>query len=76
MARTVRNFNLENQAEWEISRMKPSPAPRHPFTKNLLQEQMSSHPEIKGEIDRKDELKSHNDLFLGIQLVTSLLSCL
>ncbi|XP_070146019.1 NADH dehydrogenase [ubiquinone] 1 alpha subcomplex assembly factor 4-like [Ovis canadensis] len=54
VARTVRNFNLENQAEWEISRMKPSPTPRHPFTKNLLREQMSSHPEIKGEIDRKD----------------------
>ncbi|XDA90292.1 hypothetical protein R6Z07F_019885 [Ovis aries] len=55
VARTVRNFNLENQAEWEISRMKPSPTPRHPFTKNLLWEQMSSHPEIKGEIDRKDD---------------------
>ncbi|KAG5193524.1 hypothetical protein JEQ12_019885 [Ovis aries] len=38
VARTVRNFNLENQAEWEISRMKPSPTPRHPFTKNLLKD--------------------------------------
>lgn len=42
MARAVRNFNLENRAEREISRMKPSPAPRHPSTKNLLREQMSS----------------------------------
>ncbi|ELR59406.1 hypothetical protein M91_08190 [Bos mutus] len=31
------------------------PDPRHPSTKNLLREQMSSHPEIKGEIDRKDD---------------------
>ena len=42
MARAVRNFNLENRAGREISRMKPSPAPRHPSTKNLLLEQMSS----------------------------------
>ena len=42
VARAVRNFNLENRAEREISRMKPSPAPRHPSTKNLLREQMSS----------------------------------
>jgi len=42
VARAVRNFNLENRAEREISRMKPSPAPRHPSTKNLLLEQMSS----------------------------------
>ncbi|KAJ1058675.1 PREDICTED: NADH dehydrogenase [ubiquinone] 1 alpha subcomplex assembly factor 4 [Capra hircus] len=55
VARAVRNFNLENRAEREISRKKPSPAPRHPSTKNLLREQMSSHPEIKREIDRKDD---------------------
>ncbi|XP_007116360.1 NADH dehydrogenase [ubiquinone] 1 alpha subcomplex assembly factor 4 [Physeter macrocephalus] len=53
--RAIRNFNLENRAEREISKMKPSPAPRHPSTKNLLREQMSSHPEIKGEIARKDD---------------------
>ena len=40
--RAIRNFNLENRAEREISRMKPSAAPRHPSTKNLLREQMSS----------------------------------
>ncbi|XP_059963351.1 NADH dehydrogenase [ubiquinone] 1 alpha subcomplex assembly factor 4-like [Mesoplodon densirostris] len=51
----IRNFNLENRAQWESSRMKPFPAPRHPSTKNLLQEQMSSHPEIKGEIARKND---------------------
>lgn len=40
MARAIRNFNLENRAEREISKMKPSPAPRHPSTKSLLREQM------------------------------------
>ncbi|KAM8937802.1 NADH dehydrogenase [ubiquinone] 1 alpha subcomplex assembly factor 4 [Lycaon pictus] len=54
-ARALRNFNLENRAEREISRMKPSPAPRHPSTRSFLREQMSQHPEIKEEIDRKDD---------------------
>lgn len=55
MSRAIRNFNLENRAEREISKMKPSPAPRHPSTKSLLREQMSHHPEIKGEVARKDD---------------------
>ncbi|KAM5285936.1 NADH dehydrogenase [ubiquinone] 1 alpha subcomplex assembly factor 4 [Hipposideros larvatus] len=55
VARAIRNFNLENRAEREISKMKPSPAPRHPSTKSLLREQMSAHPDIKQEIDRKDD---------------------
>lgn len=41
MARAIRNFNLENRAEREISKMKPSPAPRHPSTQSLLREQMN-----------------------------------
>lgn len=41
MTRAIRNFNLENRAEREISKMKPSPAPRHPSTEGLLREQMS-----------------------------------
>ncbi|XP_003404381.1 NADH dehydrogenase [ubiquinone] 1 alpha subcomplex assembly factor 4 [Loxodonta africana] len=55
VARAVRNFNLENRAEREISKLKPSLAPRHPSTKNLLREEMSRHPEVKGEITRKDD---------------------
>ncbi|XP_004372550.1 NADH dehydrogenase [ubiquinone] 1 alpha subcomplex assembly factor 4 [Trichechus manatus latirostris] len=55
VTRAVRNFNLENRAEREISKMKPSLAPRHPSTKNLLREEMSRHPEVKGEITRKDD---------------------
>ncbi|XP_047617290.1 NADH dehydrogenase [ubiquinone] 1 alpha subcomplex assembly factor 4 [Phacochoerus africanus] len=55
VTRAVRNFNLENRAEREISKLKPSPAPRHPSTKTLLREQINSHPEIKGEIARKDD---------------------
>ncbi|KAF0876070.1 NADH dehydrogenase [ubiquinone] 1 alpha subcomplex assembly factor 4 [Crocuta crocuta] len=53
--RAFRNFNLENRAEREISKMKPSPAPRHPSTKSLLREQMSHHPEIQGEVARKND---------------------
>ncbi|XP_012517325.1 PREDICTED: NADH dehydrogenase [ubiquinone] 1 alpha subcomplex assembly factor 4 [Propithecus coquereli] len=52
--RAIRNFNLENRAQREISKMKPSAAPKHPATESLLQEQIGSHPEIKEEIARKD----------------------
>ncbi|XP_045400001.1 NADH dehydrogenase [ubiquinone] 1 alpha subcomplex assembly factor 4 [Lemur catta] len=52
--RAIRNFNLENRAQKEISKMKPYAAPRHPSTKSLLREHISSHPEIKEEITRKD----------------------
>ncbi|ELK00067.1 NADH dehydrogenase [ubiquinone] 1 alpha subcomplex assembly factor 4 [Pteropus alecto] len=55
VTRAIRNFNLENRAEREISKMKPSAAPRHPSTKSLLREQMNSRPDIKGEIARKDD---------------------
>ncbi|XP_012624890.1 NADH dehydrogenase [ubiquinone] 1 alpha subcomplex assembly factor 4 [Microcebus murinus] len=52
--RAIRNFNLENRAQREISKMKPSAAPKHPATKSLLREQIGSHPEITEEITRKD----------------------
>uniref|UniRef100_A0A8D2BAG8 NADH dehydrogenase [ubiquinone] 1 alpha subcomplex assembly factor 4 n=1 Tax=Sciurus vulgaris TaxID=55149 RepID=A0A8D2BAG8_SCIVU len=55
VTRAIRNFNLENRAEREISKLKPSTAPRHPSTKSLLREQMSYNSEIKGEIARKDD---------------------
>ncbi|XP_037594915.1 NADH dehydrogenase [ubiquinone] 1 alpha subcomplex assembly factor 4-like [Cebus imitator] len=51
----IRNFNVENRAERDISKMKPSPAPRHPSTNSLLEKQMGVNPEIKGEIARKDD---------------------
>ncbi|KAL6066437.1 hypothetical protein STEG23_027429 [Scotinomys teguina] len=54
VTRAFRNFNLENRAEREISKMKPSTAPRHPSTRSLLQEQQSQNPEIKEEVSRKD----------------------
>jgi hypothetical protein len=41
VTRAVRNFNLENRAEREISKLKPSTAPRHPSTKSLLLEHLS-----------------------------------
>ncbi|XP_004628241.2 NADH dehydrogenase [ubiquinone] 1 alpha subcomplex assembly factor 4 [Octodon degus] len=55
VARALRNFNLENRAEREISKVKPSAAPRHPSTRSALREQMSGHPEVKGEIANKNE---------------------
>ncbi|XP_004710991.1 NADH dehydrogenase [ubiquinone] 1 alpha subcomplex assembly factor 4 [Echinops telfairi] len=55
VTRAIRNFNLENRAEREISKLKPSLAPKHPSTKNLFREGMSRHSEIKGEIARKDD---------------------
>lgn len=55
MTRAIRNFNLENRAEREISKLKPSAAPRHPSTRSLLREQLSYNPEVKGEIVRKDD---------------------
>ncbi|KAG8521087.1 NADH dehydrogenase [ubiquinone] 1 alpha subcomplex assembly factor 4, partial [Galemys pyrenaicus] len=55
VTRAIRNFNLENWAKREISKLKLSSAPRHPSTKNLLQEQISHNQEIKGEIARKDD---------------------
>ncbi|EHB10941.1 NADH dehydrogenase [ubiquinone] 1 alpha subcomplex assembly factor 4 [Heterocephalus glaber] len=54
VARAVRNFNLENRTEREISKMKPPAAPRHPSTRSDLQ-QMSDHPEIKRDIARKND---------------------
>lgn len=54
VSRAFRNFNLENRAEREISKMKPSTAPKHPSTRDLLLEQLSHHPEIKEEVSRKD----------------------
>ncbi|KAF7470638.1 NADH dehydrogenase [ubiquinone] 1 alpha subcomplex assembly factor 4 [Marmota monax] len=54
MTRAIRNFNIENRAEREISKPKPSAAPRHPSTKSL-REQMNYNPEVKGEIARKDD---------------------
>lgn len=55
VTRAIRNFNLENRAEREISKLKPSAAPRHPSTRSLLREQLSYNPEVKGEIVRKDD---------------------
>lgn len=41
MTRAFRNFNLENRAEREISKIKPSTAPKHPSTDSALREQLS-----------------------------------
>ncbi|KFO27699.1 NADH dehydrogenase [ubiquinone] 1 alpha subcomplex assembly factor 4 [Fukomys damarensis] len=53
--RGIRNFNLENRAEREISKMKRSAAPRHPSPRSVLREQMSDLTEIKREIGGKND---------------------
>ncbi|KAM5256933.1 NADH dehydrogenase [ubiquinone] 1 alpha subcomplex assembly factor 4 [Ctenodactylus gundi] len=53
VTRAIRNFNLENRAEREISKMKPTSAPRHPSTKSLLRK--ADNSEITREITRKDD---------------------
>lgn len=59
VSRAFRNFNLENRTEREISKMKPSTAPKHPSTRVLLQEQLSREcgpslpppPQVSGDIE-------------------------
>uniref|UniRef100_A0A8C0GGH1 NADH dehydrogenase [ubiquinone] 1 alpha subcomplex assembly factor 4 n=1 Tax=Chelonoidis abingdonii TaxID=106734 RepID=A0A8C0GGH1_CHEAB len=48
VTRAFRNFNLENRATREISKNKPTSAPRHPVA-------MPDDPEIQEEIRRKDD---------------------
>ncbi|NXQ81986.1 NDUF4 factor, partial [Nyctibius grandis] len=52
LTRVFRTFNLESRARREISKKKPSPAPRHPTSR--LDEQ-ADHPAIQEEIYRKDD---------------------
>ncbi|XP_076780180.1 NADH dehydrogenase [ubiquinone] 1 alpha subcomplex assembly factor 4 [Arvicanthis niloticus] len=54
VTRAFRNFNVENRAEREISKRKPSMAPKHPSTRGLLREQLSQFPEIEEDVSRKD----------------------
>ncbi|XP_065488064.1 NADH dehydrogenase [ubiquinone] 1 alpha subcomplex assembly factor 4 [Caloenas nicobarica] len=52
LARVFRTFNVESRARREISKEKPTPAPRHP-TSRL--DALADHPEIQKEIYRKDD---------------------
>lgn len=54
MTRALRNFNVEKRAEREISKRKPSMAPKHPSTRDLLQEHRSQYPEIEEVVSKKD----------------------
>ncbi|XP_044532494.1 NADH dehydrogenase [ubiquinone] 1 alpha subcomplex assembly factor 4 [Gracilinanus agilis] len=55
VTRAFRNFNLDNRAEREISRAKPSAAPMHPTSKTLILEEVSRHPELEEIVKRKDD---------------------
>ncbi|XP_037247630.1 NADH dehydrogenase [ubiquinone] 1 alpha subcomplex assembly factor 4 [Falco biarmicus] len=52
LARVFRNFNVESRARREISKEKPTPAPRHPASRL---DELADHPEIRQEIYRKDD---------------------
>ncbi|NXW85899.1 NDUF4 factor, partial [Alopecoenas beccarii] len=52
LARVFRSFNVESRARREISKEKPTPAPRHPTSRLDAQ---AGHPEIQKEIYRKDD---------------------
>ncbi|XP_074043297.1 NADH dehydrogenase [ubiquinone] 1 alpha subcomplex assembly factor 4 [Macrotis lagotis] len=55
LTRAFRNFNLDNRAEREISKAKPSVAPMHPTTKSLVREEINRHPELEEIVKRKDD---------------------
>ncbi|XP_043818589.1 NADH dehydrogenase [ubiquinone] 1 alpha subcomplex assembly factor 4 [Dromiciops gliroides] len=55
VTRALRNFNLDNRAEREISKAKPSAAPMHPTTKTLIQEEIKRHPELEEIVKKKDD---------------------
>ncbi|CAM4532600.1 unnamed protein product [Lepidochelys olivacea] len=52
VTRVFRNFNLESRATREISKEKPTSAPRHPVARPGP---LSDDPEIQEEIRRKDD---------------------
>ncbi|NWV13781.1 NDUF4 factor, partial [Ptilonorhynchus violaceus] len=52
VTRVFRNFNVENRASREISKEKPTPAPRHPTARP---DAMADSPEIKEDVLRKDD---------------------
>ncbi|XP_032629955.1 NADH dehydrogenase [ubiquinone] 1 alpha subcomplex assembly factor 4 [Chelonoidis abingdonii] len=52
VTRAFRNFNLENRATREISKNKPTSAPRHPVA---MPGPLPDDPEIQEEIRRKDD---------------------
>ncbi|XP_030304425.1 NADH dehydrogenase [ubiquinone] 1 alpha subcomplex assembly factor 4 [Calypte anna] len=52
LARVFRTFNVENRARREISKEKPTPAPRHP---SPPLEELADRPEIQEEISKKDD---------------------
>uniref|UniRef100_A0A2K5IV66 NADH dehydrogenase [ubiquinone] 1 alpha subcomplex assembly factor 4 n=1 Tax=Colobus angolensis palliatus TaxID=336983 RepID=A0A2K5IV66_COLAP len=55
---------FQPRAEWEINKMKPSPAPRHLTTNSLLREHISLYPEIKGEIAHNLLLSFLKDVYV------------
>ncbi|XP_027748932.1 NADH dehydrogenase [ubiquinone] 1 alpha subcomplex assembly factor 4 isoform X1 [Empidonax traillii] len=52
VTRVFRTFNVESRARREISKEKPTPAPRHPTTRL---DATADQPEVKEQIIRKDE---------------------
>ncbi|NWH77145.1 NDUF4 factor, partial [Piaya cayana] len=52
LSRVLRSFNVESRARREISKEKPTPAPRHPGHRL---DRLGDRPEIQEEISKKDD---------------------
>ncbi|XP_072913614.1 NADH dehydrogenase [ubiquinone] 1 alpha subcomplex assembly factor 4 [Hemitrygon akajei] len=56
LARSLRNFNLENRVHRQVGQRKPSVAPRHPSTDARLERQWRDHPEVNEVHNKNEEL--------------------
>ncbi|NXP80163.1 NDUF4 factor, partial [Ramphastos sulfuratus] len=54
LTRVFRTFNVESRARREISKEKPTPAPRHPTSHRYEPVGRGAHTEIEAEVCRKD----------------------
>ncbi|KAG8223066.1 hypothetical protein J437_LFUL002014 [Ladona fulva] len=55
LTRRIKSFNIENRAHREISKEKPSPAPRYPSTAKEIERIMKENPEIVNQHLQKNE---------------------
>jgi NADH dehydrogenase [ubiquinone] 1 alpha subcomplex assembly factor 4 len=54
--RPAKNWNIENRAQRHIEKQdRPSVAPRHPTTTDIIDQFVREHPEIREEITKKDQ---------------------
>lgn len=52
--RPIRSFNIENRAHREISKEKPTPAPKYPQNLEDMKRAMEADPDLDDKLDKKD----------------------